>query len=69
MIGGIIWYGHQGSIYLKRILRGDLRVFVADCIREIALWYEFEIDTMGVGEAHGLIILKFPPRYSITDVV
>ena len=55
--------------YRKWIVRGDLRDFVAQCMKEIAISNEFEIEAMQIAEDHVHIFLSFPPRYSIAKVV
>ena len=55
--------------YRKWILRGDLRDFVEQCFREIAMNHDFEIEEMEIAEDHVHIFLGFAPKYSISDVV
>jgi putative transposase len=55
--------------YRKWILRGDLRDFVEQCITEIAISNDFEIEQMQIAEDHVHIFLGFPPKYSISTVV
>ena len=55
--------------YRKWILRGELRNFVEECFKEIAIANEFEIEAMEIAEDHVHIFLGFPPRYSISQVV
>ena len=55
--------------YRKWIVRGDLRDFVAQCMKEIAISNEFEIEAMQIAEDHVHIFLGFPPKYSISNVV
>jgi len=55
--------------YRKWILRGDVRKFVKECFKEIAITNEFEIEAMEIAEDHVHIFLGFPPRYSISEVV
>jgi putative transposase len=50
-------------------LRGDLRDFVEQCFREIAMNHDFEIEEMEIAEDHVHIFLGFAPKYSISDVV
>jgi putative transposase len=53
----------------KWILRGDLRDFVEQYIKEIAISNDFEIEEMQIAEDHVHIFLGFPPKYSISNVV
>jgi len=55
--------------YRKWILRDDVKDFVEQCFREIAASNEYEIDVMEIAEDHVHIFLRFPPRYSISEVV
>jgi len=55
--------------YRKWILRGDIRNFVEECFKEIAVANEFEIEAMEIAEDHVHIFLGFAPRYSISQVV
>jgi putative transposase len=55
--------------YRKWILRGDLRDFVEQYIKEIAISNDFEIEEMQIAEDHVHIFLGFPPKYSISNVV
>ena len=55
--------------YRKWILRGDIRNFVEECFKEIAVANEFEIEAMEIAEDHVHIFLGFPPRYSISNVI
>ena len=55
--------------YRKWILRGDLRNFVEQCFKEIAMNHDFEIEELEIAEDHVHIFLGFPPKYSISNVV
>ena len=55
--------------YRKWIVRKDLRDFVAQCMKEIVISNEFEIEEMEIAEDHVHIFLGFPPKYSIANVV
>ena len=55
--------------YRKWILRGDIRNFVEECFKEIAVANEFEIEAMEIAEDHVHIFLGFTPRYSISQVI
>jgi len=55
--------------YCKWISRGDLRDFVEQCLRDIAINHDFEIEEMEIAEDHVHIFLAFAPKYSISDVV
>ena len=55
--------------YRKKILVGEIRERVKDLFSEIAERYDFEIDRCEVAEDHIHILLSFPPRYSIAQVV
>ena len=55
--------------YRKWILRGDIRDYVEDCFKKIAIANDFEIEAMEIAEEHVHIFLGFPPRYSISQVV
>ena len=55
--------------YRKWIGRGNLRDFVEQCITEIAISNDFEIEQMQIAEDHVHILLGFPPKYSIPTVV
>jgi putative transposase len=55
--------------YRKWIVRGELRDFVAECMKEIAVSNEFEIEEMQIAEDHIHIFFGFPPKCSISTVV
>ena len=55
--------------YRKKILVGEIRERVKELVFEIAERYDFEIDRCEVAEDHIHILLSFPPRYSIAQVV
>ena len=55
--------------YRKWIVRKDLRDFVAQCMKEIAISNEFEIEEMQIAEDHVHMFLGLPPKYSIANVV
>ncbi len=55
--------------YRKKILVGEIRERVKELFFGIAERYDFEIDRCEVAEDHIHILLSFPPRYSIAQVV
>ena len=55
--------------YRKKILVGEIRERVKELFFEIAERYDFEIDRCEVAEDHIHILISFPPRYSIAQVV
>ena len=55
--------------YRKKILVGEIRERVKELFFEIAKRYDFGIDRSEVAEDHIHILISFPPRYSITQVV
>jgi len=55
--------------YRKWIVRGDLRDIVGQCMKEIAISNEFEIEEMQIAEDLVHIFLGFPPKYSISNAV
>ena len=55
--------------YRKKILVGEIRERVKELVFEIAERYDFEIDRCEAAEDHIHILLSFPPRYSIAQVV
>ena len=55
--------------YRKKILVERIRERVKEIFYEIAERYDFEIDRCEVAEDHIHILLSFPPRYSIAQVV
>ena len=55
--------------YRKKILVEEIRERVKELFFEIAERYDFEIDRCEVAEDHIHILLSFPPRYSIAQVV
>ena len=55
--------------YRKQILVGEIRERLKELFFEIAERYDFEIDRCEVAEDHIHILLSFPPRYSIAQVV
>jgi putative transposase len=55
--------------YRKWVLRGDVRDFVEQCFKEIAMSHDFEIEELEIVEDHVHVFLGFPPKYSISDVV
>ena len=55
--------------YRKRILVGEIRERVKELFFEIAERFDFEIDRCEVAEDHIHVLISFPPRYSIAQVV
>jgi len=55
--------------YRKWVLLGDLRKFVEQCFKDIAVANDFEIEAMEIAEDHVHIFLGFAPRYSISQVI
>ena len=55
--------------YRKKVLVGDVRKLVKEIFYKIADEFEFEIDRCEVAEDHVHILMTFPPRYSISEVV
>jgi len=55
--------------YRKRILVGEIRERVRELLFEIAERFDFEIDRCEVAEDHIHILISFPPRYSIAQVI
>ena len=55
--------------YRKRILVGEIRERVKELFFEIAERFDLEIDRCEVAEDHIHILISFPPRYSIAQVV
>ena len=55
--------------YRKKILVERIRERVKEIFYEIAERYDFEIDRCEVAEDHMHILISFPPRYSIAQVV
>jgi putative transposase len=61
----LVWYPK----YRKKILIEGIRERVKELFHEIAERYDFEIDRCEVAEDHIHILISFPPRYSIAQVV
>jgi putative transposase len=56
--------------YRKNIFaEEDVRKRAGQLIREICEEYGFEIEEMEVGEDHAHILISFPPKHSIGEVV
>ena len=55
--------------YRKRILVGEVAERVKGLFFEIAERFDFEIDRCEVAEDHIHVLISFPPRYSIAQVV
>jgi len=55
--------------YRKGILRGEMRERVAAVFREVGEAYDYEIAEVEVAADHVHLLLSFPPRYSIAQVV
>jgi putative transposase len=55
--------------YRKRILVGEIRERVRELFFEIAERFDFEIDRCEVAEDRIHVLISFPPRYSIAQVV
>ena len=55
--------------YRKKILVGEIRERVKELFFEIAERFDFEIDRCEVVEEHIHVLISFPPRYSIAQVV
>ena len=51
------------------ILRGDSGDRGEEIFEEISQSHDFEIDTVKIAEDHVHLVLSFPPRYSISEVV
>ena len=56
---------YQEKLFAQKYLRER----AAELFREIAAEYEYEIEEMEVSKDHVHILLSFPPRYSIGEVV
>ncbi len=55
--------------YRKRILVEGIRERVKELFFEISERFDFEIDRCEVAEDHIHVLISFPPRYSIAQVV
>ena len=55
--------------YWKRILVGEIRERVKELFFEIAERFDLEIERCEVAEDHIHVLISFPPRYSIAQVV
>lgn len=56
--------------YRKNIFAGEeVRKRAGELIREICEEYGFEIEELEVGEDHVHILISFPPKHSISEVV
>jgi putative transposase len=55
--------------YRKKILVGEIRERVKELFFEISERFDFEIDRCEVAEDHIHVLISFPPRYSIAQVV
>ncbi len=55
--------------YRKRILVGEIRERVKELFFEIAERFDLELDRYEVAEDHIHVLISFPPRYSIAQVV
>jgi len=55
--------------YRKRILVGEIKERVKELFGGIAERFDFEIDRCEVAEDHIHMLISFPPRYSIAQVV
>ena len=55
--------------YRKKILVREIRERVKELFFQIAERYDFEIDRCEVAEDHIHVLISFPPRYSIAQVV
>ena len=55
--------------YRKKILVGEIRERVKELFFEIAERFDIEIDRGEVAEDHIHVLISFPPRYSIAQVV
>ncbi len=56
--------------YRKKLFEdGLIRERAAEMLREISEEYGFEIDKLEVARDHVHVLLSFPPKYSISEVV
>jgi putative transposase len=55
--------------YRKDILTKEIKNRVAELFKEIAIVYEFEIDTMEIMEDHVHLFLSAPPKYGPAKIV
>jgi putative transposase len=55
--------------YRKKVLVGAIQQRVRALFEEIAQHFDFEIDRCEVSEDHVHILISFPPRYSVSQVV
>ncbi|MBC7838197.1 MAG: IS200/IS605 family transposase [Nitrospiraceae bacterium] len=55
--------------YRKWVLQGAVRERVRELFLEIAAHHGFEIEELEVDKDHVHVLLSFPPKYSIGQVV
>ena len=55
--------------YRKDILTKEIKNRIAELFKEIAIVYEFEIDTMEIMEDHVHLFLSAPPKYAPSKIV
>ena len=55
--------------YRFRILKGEVGKSIRDIIRQLCEWKEVEILEGNVQEEHIHLVLSFPPKYSVSEVV
>ncbi len=55
--------------YRKKILNFDIYRRVKELFHEIAIQFNFDIDRCAFAKDHVHILISFPPRYSIANVV
>jgi putative transposase len=68
-----IWYSHYHIVWVPkyrfRILTGDIKFEVEECIRQFSNYLKCEIDELNVREDHVHLLAMVPPKISISEYV
>ncbi len=69
----VLWHSHYHIVwapkYRYRILKGEIKTAVENCIRRYSDWLDCEIKAMNVQEDHVHLLVMIPPKISVSDYV
>ena len=68
-----LWYGHYHLVwtpkYRYRILKGEIKAAVENCIKMYSDWLDCEIKALNVQDDHVHLLIMIPPKISVSDYV
>ena len=68
-----MWYCHYHIVFVPkyryRILRGEIKLVVEDCIRQFSIQLKCIIKEMNVQEDHVHLLVMVPPKISLSDYI